>query len=77
MKHYLTPVLLLLAGCTSSEEVEQPNLGKVEQLGYTVAVVDYAAAGMHYKVFKTSGAGVFVVNVTLDSLRLANLTNND
>jgi roadblock/LC7 domain-containing protein len=38
---------------------------------YSVSTVDYYATGMHYKVFISANGGVFVVNVTKDSLEVA------
>lgn len=41
---------------------------------YSVSAVDYYVSGMHYKVFNSANGGVFVVNITKDSLEVVKQT---
>lgn len=40
---------------------------------YSVSAIDYYIGGMRYRVFNSAPGNIFVINVTKDSLEVANL----
>jgi len=73
---YILLTCVLCVGCESNTSTPNGNDGEKVTAGsvtyYSVSAVDYYSAGMHYKVFNSAGGDVFVVNITKDSLSVAN-----
>lgn len=73
---YTLLTCVLCVGCES--KTSTPNGNDAEKVikgsatYYSVSAVDYYSGGMHYKIFNSAAGDVFVVNITKDSLSVAN-----
>ena len=65
---------VVLSSCNRTESADG-KLSEIVTTGsatyYSVSAVDYHASGMHYKVLNSANGNIFVVNVTKDSLDVA------
>jgi len=73
---YILLTCVLSVGCESKTSTPDGNDGEKVTTGSitycSVSAVDYYSGGMHYKVFNSAAGDVFVVNITKDSLIVAN-----
>ena len=73
---YTLLTCVLCIGCESKTSTPNGTDGEKVISGsatyYSVSAVDYYSGGMHYKVFYSGAGDVFVVNITRDSLSVAN-----
>ena len=69
---YALLAVVILQSCKS--KISTPNGQDGEKVTngnfayYSVSAVDYYSNGMHYKVFNSASGGLFVVNITKDSI---------
>ena len=70
-------VMLFLSGCLPEDTKRQYFAGEVIKYPFVaetvVCIEDYYTSGMHYKVLWSYKGGIQTINVTKDSLEVANM----
>ncbi len=60
---------ILISSCINESD------NKIKEITVSIDVHEYNKSGMTYNVFRYANGGVFVVNITKDSLEVVSLTN--
>lgn len=75
MKLYILFVFVFLIGCQTRTPLG--NNAETVTTGYPrVKATEYYTSGIHYKIFKSSDGGLFILNLTKDSLEIENLNKS-